>query len=138
MFENLRDLFILQRKRPSKHSRAHPHTYTPTPSSDPSDDAEALLSTTSNSSSTTLGPTTSCYNHLDDEKDLSSSAYQQGLHDAHLHGTRIAVRTALLCTAVYLGVGVAMMVAFRGAKVIGDVEGFVMGRVMEYCEYLTS
>jgi hypothetical protein len=78
----------------------------------------------------------------DDEALLSSS--NESLPVTYLangHGkaaTTIALRTALLCTAVYFGIGIWLGLIVKNTRFINDVDTFCLHHISQYCVSISS
>jgi hypothetical protein len=47
---------------------------------------------------------------------------------------RVAVKTLVLCTIVYLGAGLWIAYSFQNATLVADADGFCMHHVSRYCK----
>lgn len=54
-------------------------------------------------------------------------------YDVRERGLRIAVRTTLLCTGVYLGIIIWIGLVLKGTKFVGDPDKFCLDHISHYC-----
>lgn len=62
---------------------------------------------------------------------LSLRATKKGYPNSSI---RIVIKTAILCTVVYLGVGIWLCFGFNGTHFLIDADSFCFNHIQQYCE----
>lgn len=64
----------------------------------------------------------------------TSPPLQNGKRDPHDHEIRVALQTAVLCTAVCLGVGIWLGFLLKGVRFVAGADDFCINHVQQYCK----
>ncbi|KAF2280525.1 uncharacterized protein EI97DRAFT_368898 [Westerdykella ornata] len=68
-----------------------------------------------------------------DSSSSSSDPLEKPACDCHARGARIAIRATLLCTTVYLGIGIWFGYIMRGTQFVADADDFCLNHISHYC-----